>query len=243
MTCMLSFFILLQPSVASGKSAPLILEQSTKKANLYPAIDLIKDRNDEYSIEDVLTDSVAAQFQHIDSVAQYSGFFHSPNWLRFDIQNDSTKDEWLLEFAFPLVHELQLYTIENGIVKILYNTGANFPFEQRPFNHRNFVLPLTIKPGETKTYYAYAVGSADLHPPIIIWDHEAFVNKTQVEFLLLGIFYGFTLVMIFYNLFLFFSLRMKSYLFYVITITFTLLGKISINGIGYQYIWPNLPFW
>src|SRR5699024_5500655 len=48
---------------------------------------------------------------------------------------------------------------------------------------------------------------------------------------------------ILYNLFLYLSLRLKSYLFYVLTITFTLLGKISINGLGYQYLWPDFPQW
>src|SRR5699024_6227828 len=93
------------------------------------------------------------------------------------------------------------------------------------------------------TFYVYAVGSGDLHPPFIIWSQDAFVNKSQVEFLLLGIFYGVSLVMILYNLFLYVSLRLKSYLFYVLTITFTLLGKISINGLGFQYLWPNFPQW
>src|SRR5699024_3028086 len=131
----------------------------------------------------------------------------------------------------------------NDKIVQLYDTGANYPFDQRPFNHRNFVLNIDIDQGETKTFYAYASGSGDLHPPIIVWDQEAFMDKSQNEFLLLGIFYGISIVMIVYNLFLFLSLRLKSYLFYVLAITFTLLGKVSINGLGYQYLWPDFPYW
>lgn len=241
-TCISMFFILL-PITAAQESKPLILEQSSERENLYPAIDLIKDRQDEYSVNDLLQEDVAKQFTNINNVKQKRGFFNSPNWLRFDIQNNSTQGHWLLEFAFPLVHELELYTIEDGKVIQLYDTGANYPFKQRPFNHRNFILNLDIAQGESKTFYAYAVGSGDLHPPIIVWDQEAFMNKAQMESLLLGIFYGVSLVMILYNLFLYLSLRLKSYLFYVLTITFTLLGKISINGLGYQYLWPDFPQW
>src|SRR5699024_2324531 len=204
-TCISMFFILL-PITAAQESKPLILEQSSERENLYPAIDLIKDRQDEYSVNDLLQEDVAKQFTNINNVKQKRGFFNSPNWLRFDIQNNSTQGHWLLEFAFPLVHELELYTIEDGKVIQLYDTGANYPFKQRPFNHRNFILNLDIAQGESKTFYAYAVGSGDLHPPIIVWDQEAFMNKAQMESLLLGIFYGVSLVMILYNLFLYLSL-------------------------------------
>src|SRR5690625_7196969 len=49
--------------------------------------------------------------------------------------------------------------------------------------------------------------------------------------------------MILFKLFLYFILRLKSYLYYVIAITFTLLGKLSINGLAFQYLWPNSPAW
>lgn len=240
-----SLFFIYFPNVLANneKSTPLILNDSSEREDLYPSIDLIKDRNDEYTINDIRQDDVASQFTNINNIKQKKGFFHSPNWLRFEITNESVENHWFLEFAFPLVNELELYTIENNEVISLYKTGANEPFDQRPFNHRNFVLPIDIEQGESKVFYAYAVGSGDLHPPIIIWDQEAFMDKTQIEFLLLGIFYGISIVMILYNLFLYISLRLKSYLFYVLTITFTLLGKISINGLGYQYLWPNFPQW
>src|SRR5699024_6035462 len=121
----------------------------------------------------------------------------------------------------------------------LRRAGSDLPIKQRSLGHRHFILKLRGEHGTTKAFYALAVGSGDLHPSINIWDQEAFIEKTQKEFVLLGIFYGVILVMILYNLFLYFSLRLKSYLYYVIAITFTLLGKLSINGLAFQYLWPN----
>src|SRR5699024_1484280 len=106
-----------------------------------------------------------------------------------------------------------------------------------------FVFNLEIEPYESKTYYAVASGSGDLHPPIYVWDKDAFNEKTQMEYALLGTFYGIILVMIIYNLFLYFRLRLTGYLYYVLVISFTLLGKLSINGFGYQYLWPFAPAW
>src|SRR5699024_12072489 len=78
---------------------------------------------------------------------------------------------------------------------------------------------------------------------IISCNTYASASKSQSELLLLGILYGISHAIIIYNLFLYFSLRMKSYLYYVLAITFTSLGKVSINGLGYQYLWPNFPYW
>src|SRR5690625_3190827 len=126
-----SLMITTKASAEQLKSIPLILDETTVQENLFPSIDLIKDRNDEYIIHDMLKVDIAEQFTNIYNVKQKRGFFHSPNWLRFEIHNNSSKDDWLLEFAFPLVHELQLYTVEDGIVTELYDTGADFPFQQR----------------------------------------------------------------------------------------------------------------
>lgn len=59
--------------------------------------------------------------------------------------------------------------------------------------------------------------------------------------LLLGIFFGFMLVMAIYNLFLYFSLKDKAYIFYVGTVIFNILTTLATNNISGQYFWPNQP--
>src|SRR5690625_3401907 len=229
--------------VAAKNVETIILDDSTQKQDMYPGIEIIKDRDMNLTIDDVVTDNYAKDFIPIHSIKQKKGFFETANWLRFEISNESKKNDWLLEFSFALINDIQIYVKENESVKLLYKSGSDLPVNQREIDHRYFVTHLDIEPGESYTFYALAVGSGDLHPPISIWNKDTYIEKTQREFMLLGLFYGVTIVMILYNLFLYFSLRIKSYLYYVITITFTLLGKISINGVGFQYLWPNSPTW
>jgi hypothetical protein len=47
--------------------------------------------------------------------------------------------------------------------------------------------------------------------------------------------------MIVYNLFLFISLRDRSYLYYILFITGYLFFQLSREGIGHQYLWSNFP--
>jgi len=230
-------------NVSAKNSDPILLDDSTKKEDMYSAIEIIKDRKRALTIDDVVSGSYDDNFLPAHDIRQKKGFFETANWLRFEVNNQTNQRDWLLEFAFPLINEIEIYTVEDGEIQLLHKAGSDLPFKQRSIEHRHFVFNLEVEHGKTKTFYALAVGSGDLHPPISIWNQEAFIEKTQNEFVLLGIFYGVILVMILYNLFLYFSLRLKSYLYYVIAITFTLLGKLSINGLGFQYLWPNAPAW
>ncbi len=238
------YVLLLLPDAAYGSQPdPLVLDESTEKVDVYPAIEMLKDPSRQWTIQDVLSDPLSGQFLPADEIVQKPGFFETGTWIRFDISNQSDQLEWLLEFAFPLIHEIRIYTVSDSEVVELHRGGADYRFGNRDMNHRHFIYDLAVEPGETRTYYAFASGGGDLHPPIHIWQQQAFIEQTGQESTLLGIFYGIVLVMIVYNLFLYISLRIRSYLYYVIAITCTLMGKLSINGLGFQYLWPNLPYW
>lgn len=225
-------------------SKHIILDNQTTNDDLYPYLDMIKDPTREITIEDVVSGEYADNFVQAQLVEQKPGFFEMGNWLRFEVENNSDNRDWFLELGFPLIYEIELYREVDGEIIQLFQGGARtYPFNEREINHRHFVFNLDITPRDTDVFYMMAAGGGDLHPPITIWEQNSFIERTENEYVLLGIFYGIILAMIIYNLFLFFSLRMKSYLYYVIVITFTLLGKLSINGIAFQYLWPNTPEW
>jgi DNA-binding CsgD family transcriptional regulator len=66
-------------------------------------------------------------------------------------------------------------------------------------------------------------------------------GNTDLRSLLLGIFFGFMIVMAIYNLLLYFSLKDRAYLLYVGSTTFTILTTLAINNISGQYFWPHNP--
>lgn len=232
------------PIVAKGEEIEkLILDSSTEKLNLYPSLYIIKDNQKTLTIEDVTSNDFSNQFIHSDYVTQKGGFFEAAKWTRIEIENHSDQKDWLLEFAFPLIYYINIFVEDGYGIKELEETGADFPFHQRKINHRNFIFNLEIEAGSSQTYYMLVHGGGDLHPPINIWETNAFIEKTQNEFILLGLIYGMIAVMILYNLFLYFSLRVKSYLYYVFAIFCTIMGQLSINGFSFQYFWPDYPNW
>lgn len=220
----------------------LTLYPSTQQEDLYLSSYIMKDNEKVLTIEDV-TGTYSADFVPAALVTQKGGFFEAAKWFRFELNNQSEQKQWLLELAFPLVYYIQMYSEDESGVMKLQEAGTIFQFEQREIHHRNFVFNIDIEPHERKTFYLLLHGAGDLHPPMKLWNIDSFIEKTQAEFSLLGLFYGMVLVMILYNLFLYFSLRLRSYLYYVLAITSTMIGQLSLNGFGFQYLWPNLTGW
>ncbi len=61
-------------------------------------------------------------------------------------------------------------------------------------------------------------GACPIRLPITLWEQDSFQQQTVISDTLLGLQYGILLAMIFYNLFLFFTIREPSYIYYVAAI-------------------------
>lgn len=222
----------------------LILDEQTIKENLYETFLILSDRENSLTIDHVMSTEYQADFKRPEELNRQFGFFDITKWLTFELHNTTEEDHWILEFAFPLIYEIHMYTLdESGQLEKVHTSGAFFPFSQREFFHRHFIFNLHLEPGETKTYFIQLHGGSDLHPPINIWKKDAFIEHSLQGTVILGLFYGMILIMIFYNLFIYLSLRIRAYLFYVLVVSSTMIAQLSLNGLGFMYLWPNAPGW
>jgi len=221
----------------------IVLTDETIMQDVYEGIRILSDDNLELEVEDVLAAKYDHQFLAAEDFPTKPGFFPIAKWLKFEIHNSTNVNDWMIEFAFPLIYQLHMYVVTETGYEKLVTSGADFPYEKREIDHRNFAINLDIEPDETKTYYAMVHGGADLHPAIKLWAKDSFIEHIQTEYIFLGLFYGILLIMIVYNLFLYFSLKMRAYLYYVLMMITAMIAQLSLNGLGFKYLWPNHPEW
>ncbi|WP_081413604.1 7TM diverse intracellular signaling domain-containing protein [Eisenibacter elegans] len=169
------------------------------------------------------------------------GYTKTPIWLRVHIRNSSSYERWLmvLDNAFP--DSISYYVNKNGKWEVKH-TGASFPYKTRGVvEHNAFAHYLDLASGEEQTYYLrIANSSSSLLPIYIAKEHQVYHNNLT-RHVGYGVYFGVLLVMIVYNLFIFFVLRDNSYLFYTLTIIATILVFSSISGFLFKYIHPNIP--
>lgn len=89
----------------------------------------------------------AWQQEHPPAISH--GYVSEPYWFRTRIRNTSdVPRNPYLEIGYPALHHINLHVFSNGERVKQVRTGNRRPFDQRPVEHRNFVVPLELAPGE-----------------------------------------------------------------------------------------------
>lgn len=172
------------------------------------------------------------------------GYTRASYWAYINITDGSAaKMNRLLEIGYPVLNHVDVWIWSQGQLLQHYALGDSLPFAQRPYAHRNFVLPLTWSPGQSLGIVLRIRTQSAMQIPLTLWTSERFHQHDQTDLLLLGIYYGVIICMLLYNLFLFFSLRERSGAYYVVWVGGMLMFMMTLNGIAFQYLWPNSPAW
>lgn len=170
------------------------------------------------------------------------GGLHPPVWFRFDVVNASEQERsWWMEVGWPLLDrvEVALYNHVTGEWHSRRTMGNLLPLEARPLQHRHFLFPLILPPGEPNTVYIRVETRGALLVTMDLWQQNAFLLNEQLQILFLGLFFGILIVMLFYNWSLFFFTRDRSYLFYSVYVFFIVLYALAETGLGTQYVWGH----
>jgi signal transduction histidine kinase/CheY-like chemotaxis protein len=211
--------------------------------NLGPGIQWVEDDTNSLTLEHIQQLPQEA----FSKGSQYTfnrGYTSSGHWLRFrlNVPKELINSPWLLEIPFPLLDYVALYSPDKNNAYSVIVTGDRSPFSQRDIDTTDFVFKLTPEQ-EDNGYYLHVKTKDSLQVPLHLWHvdhfpkHNAYVNGLQ------GIYFGIMLVMILYNLFIYLSIRERSYLYYISYIIAFALFQTSMQGFSFEYFWPNETRW
>jgi len=166
---------------------------------------------------------------------------HSPIWYRCSIINHSDNEEFLINVANPTLDEITFYAPDkNGnYTEIKY--GEYLPFKSRKYLDPNYIFDLSTAKGDTATVYMRIRSTDFFRLPVFIGSSETIFSQVREQDTILGLYVGIMVVMLLYNLFIFFTVRDNSYLLYVSYIISVLLTQIGVFGLPFQYLWPDMP--
>ena len=225
-------------------SNPLILYMD-KIYDVIPHAEIYEDKTGNLSFEEV----IEKEFKPSNQNSYNFGFTSSVYWLRFQIKNQNSflNDEWIffveypqldsVNFYFPIDHEK-----EEEDVYIEKEGGDQLPFAKRDIESRvlNFTVPFEIS--KDPVIYMRVHSISVMQIPVYLAPQRLFHMRDNETQIIMGIYFGIMLIMGFYNLFLFFSLREKIYLYYVLTVFFSILYMVSFHGYGYRHFWSEYPY-
>lgn len=237
---LLSAFIGLAISLSAHA---ITVDNTTAKLDLKQELYWLTDESHSININEIKS-KPHVSFNKPDQYIFSKGYTSNAYWLKFelDFTKGAEQSEWILEIPFALLDYLDLYIVHDDGSYEVVKMGDRLPFHQRPLLVKEFAYPLTPSAGKN-LYYIHVRTQDSVQVPLLLMNRDAFTSSQGTSNGLQGLYFGCMLVMILYNLFIFISVKDRSYLYYILYISLWSLFQASLQGYSFQYLWPDNTWW
>lgn len=169
-----------------------------------------------------------------------SYWFHLAVIIR---KHDKTHQNWQLVFDHDTADTVSLFVLdESGQVKKRVVDTANAFYEREVTDFVPVINMPFNGPGAYEVFIQVTPSGPSIFPIFIVTDEQR-LRTNKVENALLCFYYGALVVMALYNLFVFISTKLPSYLFYVIYVVNVGVFLFFVEGLGLAFIIPNNGEW
>ncbi|SDL72127.1 sensor histidine kinase [Pedobacter antarcticus] len=223
---------------ASGQDSILKFSDDQRILRMEKGIFLFRDPGCTLSFDKVLKE----KFNYLDQAVPNMGITSDRVWIRFTVQNTSKSKDLMLVIAQPALDSLVLYQQEkNGFTESVH-LGKYKKFSDRLVLNANYLFPVSIPLGGQKTFYVQVSSTDQIQLPVYLGTSRSILVDDNNRNILFGLYAGIILIMIFYNLFISFTVKDSSYLYYIIYIFFVGLTQATFQGYAFKYLWPDSPW-
>jgi hypothetical protein len=208
--------------------------------DITPGMQVLEDPGGKLSFDQVRSDSFQNSFKTSNKPILNFGFTESAYWLRFTFKNTDSEN-LVLEIAHAFLPVTDLYYKDSAGKTIEMRAGYTIPLNQKIIRHHFQVFPL---PKGNHDFYVRLISNS--HPiRARIYKESVYDIKTYRQRLVYGFFIGCMFFVILSNLFFYFSLRNKLYLFYagIVVVYLSYASAVMDGFILYFVPHIDLMFW
>ena len=213
--------------------SPIVIKDSRHHYSLDKHIQYCVDPNNNLTIEDICSPQIQKTFRNLPNGSSNLGFLGGSCWVRFHLHCDAKTTRWLLETHFANTQYLELY---------LPKSTGNFTVKKagvleatKEISYHTSIFKFDLVQGDKKTFFIRLKSDATIVLSFSIWSLDAFIENSQHQRLILGIFYGALGIMALYSLFLLVLLQEKNYVYFLMFVFSFLMFLLSYDGIIAQY--------
>jgi len=235
--------LLLAAGTASARPEAASLEPGLSSLDLAPHTRYLHDADAAAMPQEMFARAEAGDFAPLPPSGAAFGFQDGAYWFHLALVNfDAGEPRWLLLQEYPLSDRIDVYARYPDGRLVHQAGGDHLPFDARSirYRHPNFMLELPV--GERVDVLVRVRSQSSMQVPLKLYTPTAFAELSRDAQLAIGVYYGILLALFFYNLVLWVSLRDASYFWYLFHITAFGLVLFTLNGLGFEYLWPDWPW-
>lgn len=223
---------------AANVDSTLVFKNNKEILKINQGIFIFKDPSNALKISDI----VKNKFQYLNQRVPNLGITSDKIWVKFAIENQSLAEELILVIDQPAIDSITLYSEDHQKIYRSSQLGKYKPFNERIINNPNYLFPINIKTGQKKVFYISVSSTDQIQLPISVGTAKAVFTNDNNKNILFGIYAGIIAIMIIYNLFISFTVKDSSYIYYIIYIFFVGLTQATFQGYAFKFIWPQSPW-
>ncbi|WP_081310419.1 sensor domain-containing diguanylate cyclase [Pseudoalteromonas luteoviolacea] len=171
------------------------------------------------------------------------GYTSDHYWIKVQFTIPDVNQAYIIEIAYPVLDSLKLYLMKQDEVISYTKLGDKQTFSDRLIQHHNYLIPISQEISGPLELYIKVASSSALQVPLNLWSQQSFYETDQFNMLFLGIYFGLMSVMAIYNLLMYFSLKDKTFLYYVVYVSAIIAFYLSLSGLGFRYLWQDSLWW
>ncbi|MBU2510109.1 response regulator [bacterium] len=204
-----------------NKKNVLEIKDAEQRLIITKFTEIFEDESGNLSFEEIHAPGFQNQFKLVNKAPLSLGYKKTVYWIRFTVENQTNKaGNWILEYG---------NTMRAGkITTIFVSDGYNSYLEKQDDStiisnvqeipYRNTVFPVTFEKNETKTIYSRVENKSHLSINLILWPEELFFFQVKKEYLFYGTIFGIIIILVLYNIALYYSFKDTSHKYYIAVI-------------------------
>ena len=182
----------------------------------------------------------------VEAITPDFGLTSSTFWVEVSLDQGRLTDSknWTIEVSFPRLRSVHFFGVsKTGELLGRLELGLGVPLEERAIYSRSFVFPFELTP-DYDSVLIRVQSTVPMQIPISLKTRNATARSLIQKDLAFGIYFGLALMMILYNLVIYFFTREVVHVIYSAQVLSFITAILVSNGFGY-YIFPDsfIPFY
>jgi signal transduction histidine kinase len=218
---------------------PVVYQNAGTNIDFGSTVQILEDKEDKLTVEQAIhAPGYVQTTQQVPNLEMSTSAF----WIKFAITNLSQTAELAIEYPYPTIDSIVFVEVgQNGEAKTIA-TGEYQAYYNRLVKHQNYIFNINIPQGTTKTFLLKVRSSEQIQLPLTLGTTQSILESIVQRDFIFGLYAGIILVMLLYNLFVYFTVRDNIYLNYVLYILFVGLTQACVQGYAQRLFYPSSPY-
>lgn len=227
---------------ASAQSV-LELDRSSREVELAPFTAYYHDTGGRLDLDGARRALADQRYKPLPNGNGSFGFQRGAYWFHIAALNRNGEvPRWLLVQQFALSDRLDVYTRARDGTSTHQIGGDSRLFASRAIRYRHPNFWIDLPAGQPVDIFVRVRSESSMQVPLTLYTPSAFTELARDAQFGIGLYYGILVALFFYNLVLWLSLRDSSYFWYLFHICAFGLVLLTLNGLGFEYLWPRSPW-